>query len=154
MKTRAETIRWAVECLIAGGYSSIPADLADVGKEIERLEAALAEKDAMFARLKTEPACVRVNMLRGELAMLPELEQVREYQGLVEAQQAKIAGLEAERDRLRKVADKARELEDYLSKNAGTTDDWPIDLVARDSESADKLASLLQNLCESLKVIQ
>lgn len=46
----------------------------------------------------------------------------------------------------------ANDLELFLHKNAGVTDDWPIDLIARDDESAKLLSAKLNRLNESLKL--
>ena len=49
------------------------------------------------------------------------------------------------------IADSADSLEEYLHSNSGTTDDWPIDLVARSKEDAEMLAGLLTKLRDALK---
>lgn len=41
----------------------------------------------------------------------------------------------------------AKDLLEYLHRNAGDNADWPLDLVARDQESAD-------TLCEKLNTLQ
>lgn len=45
----------------------------------------------------------------------------------------------------------AIELENFLAQNSGTTADWPIDLVARDEDSAEVLSGLLNQLSKALK---
>lgn len=46
----------------------------------------------------------------------------------------------------------ADDLERFLHKNAGDNDDWPIDLVARDDDSAKLLSEKLNRLNDSLKI--
>lgn len=54
--------------------------LSDASSEIERLEVELA----IWRRMKTDQDCVRVNMLRGEVAMLTEVERFHELQTEIE----------------------------------------------------------------------
>lgn len=44
------------------------------------------------------------------------------------------------------LGDAACDLSSFLGRNSGTTADWPIDIIARDVEHADKLCELLKNL--------
>lgn len=44
----------------------------------------------------------------------------------------------------------AHNLMDFLRANAGETADWPIDLIARDKDSGDELARLLNALSSAL----
>lgn len=50
---------------------------------------------------------------------------------------------------LLKIVKTADSLEDWLSKNTGTNDEWPIEIKA-DQEGAEKLSELLTSLKESL----
>ena len=57
-----------------------------------------------------------------------------------------IARLEARIAELMAAAIAADKLVQYLHDNAGDTDEWPIDLIARDSESAKKVNALFATL--------
>lgn len=52
---------------------------------------------------------------------------------------------------LTEIAAQALILHEMLHENCGTTDEWPLDLVARDEESAKKLVATLEDLQEALE---
>jgi hypothetical protein len=62
-----------------------------------------------------------------------------------------ISFIVAENKRMSKIETAARELEEFLGKNSGDTADWPIDVIARDKDSAIKLQQLLQKLSDTLR---
>jgi hypothetical protein len=60
-------------------------------------------------------------------------------------------GLASELNQVMPIVGSARRLHDLLHANAGTTDEWPIDLIARDEDSAQTLVEPLGTLRKSLK---
>lgn len=53
-------------------------------------------------------------------------------------------------EELLRIAVSAHHLEEWLHKNTGTNDDWPVG-IKTDKEGGEKLAQLLTELCTALK---
>lgn len=52
---------------------------------------------------------------------------------------------------LLKIIVSADKLEDWLGKNSGTTDDWPVKINADNESSAVEMATLMNGLHDALK---
>ena len=66
----------------------------------------------------------------------------------------KLTAMGEKNDRLVKVVLAAADLHDFLHSNAGTTDDWPIDLVARGEDPAIQLCDKLTRLKDALAAVK
>lgn len=48
----------------------------------------------------------------------------------------------------------AREVEEYVGANSGSTADWPVQLLARGEAEADRVTAMMQNLQDKIKAVK